>query len=333
MINNSSSPSDRTSAQKDKGMALPLNIGLGKYKLIKKISQSGFGITYLAIHTDKLEQVVIKECLPTFCAYRNSHTFQVTPLDDDSINSYKHTLLRFIEEARTLAHLSHPNIVRVLEAFEALGTAYYVMPYIPGKEIHKATPADVTEEWLLPILHTLLNALNYLHSKNQLHRNITPDNILLQENGIPMLINIGTTSVLHSNDSATMIGTPGYTPVELINTHEKLGSWTDIYALGATCYRLITGEVPPSTIDRMNVKDPYIPLSTQTELTMRFSTHLLESIDKALAFHPSNRWQTDRTLPKLAEAYKIGLCFPFQFLESIPCEAFDIKMDAVLCDS
>ena len=148
------------------GVALPEGIELGKYRLIRKIGQGGFGITYLALHTESKEQVVVKENMPTFYAYRSEKTLTIHPLDDgEAKENYLHTLQRFVDEARTLARLHHPNIVRVLEAFEALGTAYYVMPLITGKELHKAAPAVVDEAWLAPILRTLLGALDYLHGK------------------------------------------------------------------------------------------------------------------------------------------------------------------------
>ena len=276
------------------GVALPEGIELGKYHLIRKIGQGGFGITYLALHTESKEQVVVKENMPTFYAYRDKDTLLVHPLDEgEAKENYLHTLQRFVDEARTLARLHHPNIVRVLEAFEALGTAYYVMPLITGQELHKATPAVVDEAWLAPILRTLLGALDYLHAQNLLHRDLKPGNILLQEDGTPIIIDFGTARALQSNRSATMVGTPGYTPIEQITIHGNRGPWTDIYALGATCYRVITGELPPEANERLAAdEDPYRPLAKRAELRHRFSAELLQSIDTALAVRAKNRWQS-----------------------------------------
>ena len=276
------------------GVALPEGIELGKYRLIRKIGQGGFGITYLAQHTESNEQVVVKENMPTFYAYRDKDTLLVHPLDDgEAKENYLHTLQRFVDEARTLAHLHHPNIVRVLEAFEALGTAYYVMPLITGQELHKAAPAVVDEAWLAPILRALLGALDYLHAKNLLHRDLKPGNILLQEDGTPIIIDFGTARALQSNRSATMVGTPGYTPIEQITIHGNRGPWTDLYALGATCYRVITGELPPEANERLAAdEDPYRPLAKRAELRHRFSAGLLQSIDTALAVRAKNRWQS-----------------------------------------
>ena len=276
-------------------LALPAGIELGHYRLLRKIGQGGFGITYLAEHTQSHEQVVIKENLPTFYASRNNNTLQVHPLDvANAAEDYAHTLSRFVDEARTLARLHHPGIVRVHEAFEALGTAYYVMPSIPGKELHKAAPAVVDEAWLKPILKAVLEALEYLHSKNLLHRDLKPGNILLQEDGTPILIDFGTARALQTERSATMVGTPGYTPIEQVTPHGKRGPWTDIYALGATCYRIITGELPPQSVERIDDEDPYRPLADRAELRRRFSHAFLQAVDKALAVRATKRWQSAR---------------------------------------
>ncbi len=277
-------------------LALPVGVELGQYRIIRKLGQGGFGITYLAEVIGSGEQVVIKENLPTFCAMRNSTTLQVTASDpDDELQEYAGYLERFVNEARLLAQLNHPNIVKVLGAFEALGTAYYVMPWVGGKELQTAASASgvITESWLLPILRTLLSTLEYLHGRNIYHRDVKPANILLTEDGIPVLIDFGTARAIISDRSATHVGSPGYSPIEQITADAKRGPWTDVYSLGATCYRLITGERPPDALDRMEEDDdPLLPLAPRTELRGRFSPAFLATIDKALAQRGKDRWQT-----------------------------------------
>ena len=297
--------SQKTSAgaQQNK-LALPEGVELGSYRLIRSLGQGGFGITYLAENMETGQQVVIKENLPTFCAMRDSGTLQVSATNaDDELQEYPKLLTRFVEEARLLARLDHPNIVKVLDAFEALGTAYYVMPWLGGKELHKAAPAPatITEAWLQPHLRTLLGALQYLHANNIYHRDVKPGNILLTEDGTPVLIDFGTARAIISERSATLVGSPGYSPIEQMRAHGKRGPWTDIYSLGATCYRLIIGECTPQAFDRMDEdEDPLRPLANRAELFGRFSPAFLATVDRALALRGKDRWQsTDEWLAAL----------------------------------
>ncbi|MDO5464413.1 MAG: ankyrin repeat domain-containing protein [Akkermansia sp.] len=277
-------------------LALPAGVELGQYRIIRKLGQGGFGITYLAEIIGSGEQVVIKENLPTFCAMRDRTTLQVTATNpNDELQEYAEYLKRFVNEARLLAQLNHPNIVKVLGAFEALGSAYYVMPWVGGRELQKAAPAPaaITEQWLLPILRTLLSTLEYLHGKNIYHRDVKPANILLTEEGTPVLIDFGTARAIISDRSATHVGSPGYSPIEQMRSKGKRGPWTDVYSLGATCYRLITGERPPEANERLaEEEDPLLPLAPRAELRGRFSPAFLATIDKALALRGKNRWQT-----------------------------------------
>ena len=277
-------------------LALPAGVELGQYRILSTLGQGGFGITYLAEVISTGEQVVIKENLPSFCALRDRSTLQVSAINpnDESLEHHRY-LKRFVDEARLLAQLNHPNIVKVLGAFEALGTAYYVMPWVGGKELQKAAPAPdaISESWLLPILRTMLSTLEYLHGNNIYHRDVKPANILLTEDGEPVLIDFGTARAIISERSATHIGSAGYSPIEQITARGKRGPWTDVYSLGATCYRLITGERPPEATERLaEDDDPLRPLAVRAELYGRFSSVFLASIDKALALRSKDRWQS-----------------------------------------
>ncbi|MBR2127063.1 MAG: ankyrin repeat domain-containing protein [Akkermansia sp.] len=292
-------------------LALPEGVELGNYRILRSLGQGGFGITYLAEVISSGEKVVIKENLPTFCAWRDPATLQVSATNpNDELQEYPKLLTRFVEEAQLLARLDHPNIVKVQDAFEALGTAYYVMPWLDSKELHTAAPAPaaMTEAWLQPKLRTMLGALKYLHVNNIYHRDVKPANILLTEEGTPVLIDFGTARAIISERSATLVGSPGYSPIEQITVRGKRGPWTDIYSLGATCYRLITGERPLEANDRLiEETDPLRPLANRAELFSRFSPAFLATIDKALAIRGKDRWQsTDEWLTALSAAMPIA---------------------------
>ncbi len=272
---------------------LPEGYLLRDYKIIKMLGRGGFGITYLAqeVITDKL--VVIKENYPTEVSFRDMTSLTVGPATDSQQESYNWALTRFLDEAKILSRLSHPNIVPIRYAFKALGTAYYVMPHVEGTDLHKAAPApdSITAEWFLPVLEKILSALDYLHSQGLIHRDIKPNNILLRADGEPILIDFGTARALESTHSHSHIGTPGYMPLEQFSSKGKRGPWTDLYALGATCYRLITGKVPPSSTERAD-EDEYLPLAGRASLAERFPEHILSSIDKALNMNRLARWQS-----------------------------------------
>lgn len=277
------------------GISLPLGMEIGTYRIIHKLGQGGFGITYRAHDPENNQVVVIKENLPCAFAHRRDITMKIEPNDDgEASRNYNWALDSFIEEAKTIASLSHPNIVKVIRAFKALGTAYYVMPEIEGAPLHKASPIPdrLTEVWLLPVLRELLDALAYLHNRKILHRDIKPHNILLQRDKTPILIDFGAARSFVSEQSCTRVGTPGYSPLEQSATKGRIGPWTDIYALAATCYRIITGNTPPDSLNRVQKNDPYVPLASMRELRDRFSPHFLKCIDKGLNKNEKHRWQS-----------------------------------------
>ncbi len=272
---------------------LPEGIVVKHYKILSMLGQGSYGITYLAQDVENNQQVVIKENFPKDSSLRIQSNHKVIPSAKDTEESYQWALSRFLDEAALLKELSHPNIVPVLDSFEEFGTAYYVMPHIGGKELIQAAPPPehITEKWLLPVLVCLLNALAYMHERNILHRDIKPNNILMDGDCEPVLIDFGTARTLQSTHTHTKIGTPGFTPLEQYSSHGKRGPWSDFYALGATCYRLITGEMPPDVHERVD-EDSYQPLANLPKLSSRFSKRMLSSIDIALNMNIRERWQS-----------------------------------------
>ncbi|MDO5465331.1 MAG: ankyrin repeat domain-containing protein, partial [Akkermansia sp.] len=264
------------------------------YTIQSVLGQGGFGITYLAEEDVTERRVVIKENYPS--AYSLRHTGSLTAAANGTANLefYDWALNSFLNEAKVLTRLKHPHIVPVLAAFKALGTAYYVMEHINGTPLHECAPPanSMTEDWLLPVLRKLLEALDYLHTQNLLHRDIKPANILMTPEGEPILIDFGAARHIIATHTHSRVGTPGYSPPEQMSTKATPGPWTDFYALAATCYRLIIGENPPDFTDRMFDDPSTSLLAPRTELHGKFSPALLSSIDKGFALNPAERWQS-----------------------------------------
>ncbi|MBR2125326.1 MAG: ankyrin repeat domain-containing protein [Akkermansia sp.] len=288
---------------------LPQGFELMNYTIERKLGRGGFGITYLARESVSDRPVVIKENFVQECSMRDTVGYTLVPSGDEGRDLYEWALKRFLDEAKVLIRLSHPCIVQVLTVFKALGTAYYVMPLVKGAELDQAAPAPgkINEAWLRPVLEQLLGALDYLHRQGLLHRDIKPSNILLRPDGSPLLIDFGTARVKDATHTLTMVGTPGYSPSEQFTPHGKNGPWTDLYSLGATCYRLITGEVPQDCISRLE-DDDQRPLAGRAELKGRFSHKFLTAIDKAMSVARRDRWQSAQEW--LAELGGRGLAVP-----------------------
>jgi serine/threonine protein kinase len=268
------------------------------YTIERVLGQGGFGITYLARDTNLDQLVAIKEYLPVEVATRRPDS-TVRSRSDTQRERYRWGLDRFIQEARTLARFDHPNIVRVHSVFEFNGTAYMVMRFEEGDNLAALLERRGTlpERDLLRILLPVLDGLELVHNAGFIHRDIKPDNIHIRADGSPVLLDFG--SARHSLGKAhtlTILVAPGYAPFEQYHSSsETQGPWTDIYGLGATCYRAIAGIPPMDAITRSKG----ILGSTREVLTParnvgsgRYSALLLAAIDHALEFAEKNRPQT-----------------------------------------
>jgi serine/threonine protein kinase len=276
--------------------ALPAGTRLEEFVIERVLGSGGFGMTYLARDTRLDRKVVIKENLPVQFCFRDTHSLTVAPrhTQGDDADNFQWSLENFSKEAAMLASLDHPGIVKVLRSFEAFGTAYFVMPFVEGVALDELAKERVgkpfSEEELRGLLERVLSALAYLHERGIYHRDIKPGNILTTSNGAPVLIDFGSARQRLSERSLTVIESHGYTPFEQLQTRGNIGPWSDLYALGATLVKVMTGEAPPKTNDR-SFGDPWLPLAGRAELTGRFSKAFLTTIDRSLKLPIEERWQ------------------------------------------
>jgi len=263
-------------------LALPVGYRLLEYRVDKVLGKGGFGITYLASDVNLNAKVAIKEYLPEQFAGRTVD-ITVAPRSVDDEEFYEKGLENYLVEARTLATFRHPHIVRVARFFEANNTAYMVLEYERGESLKAwwRKHADMSEVDILLLLRPLLEGLVVVHESGFLHRDIKPDNIYVRDtDGTLVLLDFGAarhTSVERTEDNNFV--TPGYGPIEQYVLGEQ-GPWTDIYALGATLYWMVSGRKPIEAPDRMIDPDPLKPAVEMGK--GRYSREFLSAIDWAL---------------------------------------------------
>ena len=237
----------------------------GKYRIERVLGQGGFGITYLAIQVSSNRQVAIKELFIGVRgqAINDRRGNQVVVTNSANQQSFNQQKAKFKKEALRLANLNHPNLVKVHEFFEENGTAYYVMDYIEGESLRTKLNREgvLSEGLVLKYLQHLLPALETAHKQSIWHLDIKPENIMVDRYGHVYLIDFGASKHVEPNSTLTtslaLAYTPGYCPPELLDLSNEtpeyylqaikdIGPWTDIYALGATIYNLLTDSIPPS---------------------------------------------------------------------------------------
>jgi hypothetical protein len=282
------------------GNALPENHQLHWYSVQRVLGIGGFGITYLARDMNLERLVAIKEYVPGQLAARAADR-GIQPLSGEHAEDFQWGLRRFIDEARTLTRFEHPNVVRVLNVFEMHGTAYMVMTYETGESLQQVLKRErmLSEARLVRLLVPLLSGLELIHSRGFVHRDIKPANIFIREDGSPVLLDFGSARQTrgHSDpQTLTTLVSPGYAPIEQYTSKsDRQGPWTDIYGMGATLYRAVSGSAPSSATDRsaqimQGMKDDLPPLSAVA--AGRYSPKFLAAVDHALAFRIEDRPQS-----------------------------------------
>lgn len=234
--------------------ALKVSTGItlcnGKYELMKFLGKGGFGITYLGRHILLNKYVAIKEYFPKDNFRRESNGTQVS-YSDKSVA--RRNIEKFLKEAKTMAELNHEGVVKVNDVFEENNTAYYVMEYIEGKSLAEQLP--IAQEQALCYIKQAAEALQYVHTKGILHLDIKPANIMINQSGKAVLIDFGISKHYDSEGKGTSSSTQGYSsgysPIEQMTPGglKQFTPPTDIYALGATLYKIISGTTPPASTD------------------------------------------------------------------------------------
>lgn len=268
----------------------------GRYLVGRFLGEGGFGITYIGRDLTLQRRVAIKEYFPVASALRDATvSLDVVSRYGGKDESFSKGMERFLAEARTMARMDKQNaIVGVRDFFEENGTAYIVMEYVEGitlKKFAESRGGKVSSKELLPMLEPLFEALEGLHAAGLVHRDISPDNIML-ENGSARLIDFGCAREgADGSETMTVILKYDYAPIEQYDKHGQ-GPWTDVYALCATLYRCLCGKTAPRAVDRI-VHDRLVP---PTSLGADLTPAQERAIMRGLALQPTMRTQSVKEL-------------------------------------
>lgn len=281
---------------------LPVNTILnGRYIVGRVLGAGGFGITYIGYDLKLDGKVAIKEYYPSGAANR-SMSLTVLPTTEVKGNPFEIGKDRFLKEAKTLSEfVGEGNIVALRDYFEENGTAYIVMEYLEGEDLsHYAKRHGVFAlDEALDLLEPAMLALDKVHKKGLIHRDISPSNIMVLSDGRVKVLDFGSARLQNNNGelSLSVMLKPGYAPMEQYSTHGEQGSWTDVYAMSATVYKLITGKTPPPSTDRILNDTIERPSTLGVKITHEQEAALM----RGLALRASDRTQT---MAELAESLR-----------------------------
>lgn len=275
--------------------ALPVDTILaGEYIIKNVLGQGGFGITYLAEEYRTNAKVAVKEFFPETMAMRSTPSLEVRTYTDERLDNFRFGMNSFLAEAKVLAQFQgNPHIVGVQKYFEENGTAYFVMEYIEGidfKTYIKQNGGKLVWEEVWKIMSPVMDALDAVHQKGMVHRDVTPDNIFLSKDGTVKLLDFGSArySLGDRSRSLDVVLKPGYAPKEQYTRRGKQGAFTDVYSVAACFYAALSGYLPPESLDRME-EDNLVLLSARG---VRLDQTAEDAIIKALEVRAGDRYQT-----------------------------------------
>ena len=284
---------------------LPVNTILnGRYLVGKVLGAGGFGITYIGYDLKLDSKVAVKEYYPSGAANR-SVSMTVFPTTEVKGSPFEIGKDRFLKEAKTLSEfVGEGNIVTLRDYFEEHGTAYIVMEYLEGEDLsHYAKEHGKFELGdALDLLEPAMLALDKVHKKGLIHRDISPSNIMVMSDGRVKVLDFGSARLQNASGelSLSIMLKPGYAPAEQYSTHGEQGPWTDVYAMSATVYKLLTGKTPPPSTDRILDDTIELPSSLGVKITPEQEAALM----RGLALRVPDRTQT---MAELAKGLREGL--------------------------
>lgn len=288
---------------KVKPSPLPPDTVIGGYRIIRKVAAGGFGLVYLALDPDG-QQVAVKEYLPSSLAARGPG--ELTPqVQTDKLSLYRLGLKSFFEEGRSLAQISHPSVVSVLNFFRENETVYMVMNYLEGAPLQDfiVTARDLKqskvfrESTIRSLFDEILRGLRIVHQHKMLHLDIKPANIFITDDNKSVLIDFGAAREVLSKEGNFIrpMYTPGFAAPEMYRRDASMGPWTDIYAIGACIYACMQGYPPNEAPQRAEKDRIAIALA---RLRGVYSDNLIEVVEWCMSLDPLSRPQSVFALQK-----------------------------------
>ncbi len=263
----------------------------GRYRLDKVLGVGGYGITYKGMDTRLDKVVAVKEYYPSFWVSRYADRSKEVNCMREAWEAYEKGMERFLEEAKTLASLSDiPEVVRVSDFYEENNTAYLIMDFLDGQNLKQMADGfggRIPPEVLIPVLEPLIKALGKIHKKGLIHRDISPDNIMMLEDGTTKLIDFGNARDTTNNKSMTLAMKQGFAAPEQYKSRGQ-GTFTDVYGICATMYYCMTGKLPPQAMERLTGT----PFPTPSELGVVINPMWEQTIMEGLDLFVQKRIQT-----------------------------------------
>lgn len=253
-----------------------------RYRLEKVLGVGGYGITYRGYDMRLQKPVAVKEFFPSFMASRFIEKGNDVQYRPEKWEAYDRGLDSFLEEARRLALLSNiMEVVRVTDVYEENNTAYLIMDYLDGKNLKQMVAnfaGRIPPNVLIPVLEPLVKALGKIHEIGLIHRDLSPDNIMMLEDGTVRLIDFGNARDTTDDKSMTLAMKQGFAAPEQYRSHGQ-GTYTDVYGLCATMYYCLTGKLPPQAMDRLTGKEFLSPSQLGVEISQKWEQAIMDGLD------------------------------------------------------